>query len=542
MTPDSTQLPEPGDVPGAALRQRRARRARRRWIVRTLLATLGIAWAGIAAWHSGKALPPGLSVASAWLPVDARSLRVLFDVTTADAYGRPVVQQSIFDESLKLVADARQFIVLDYFLLNDLADGTEAPLRALSHELCNALIAAKRARPQLEVLLLTDPVNELYGASRSPLFAQLRTAGIEVVSTALDPLRDSNAIYSGFWRLAIRWWAGAGGGADWLPNPLEPGPARVSFGAWARLLNFKANHRKVLIADDGGGALVGLVGSANPHDASSAHSNIAIEVRGEALRPLLQSETAIARFSGWRDRDTSALQRFSAVQGAITTTTPAGSSRAAAGREAAGRDFDGGRTLYVRVLTEGAIRTALLERIDGARRGERIDAAMFYVADRGIVESLVDAAQRGVEVRLLLDPNKDAFGHQKSGIPNRPAASELVARTDGAIKVRWYRTHGEQFHTKLLSVRGNGRIWFTAGSANLTRRNLGDFNLEANLAVEASESAQVAGEIGRWFDTLWFNRAPAGIEYSADFGTFADPAQTSYWAYRLMEGTGLSPF
>ena len=145
-------------------------------------------------------------------------------------------------------------------------------------------------------------------------------------------------------------------------------------------------------------------------------------------------------------------------------------------------------------------------------------------------------------MRLLLDPNKDAFGRTKSGLPNRPVAAELVSRSDGAIKLRWYRTHGEQFHAKLVMVSCGERSWLTLGSANLTRRNVGDYNLEANLAVEAASSTALVQELERWFETLWSNRAPAGIEYSADFGTFADPAQSSYWAYRIMEATGLSTF
>jgi len=72
------------------------------------------------------------------------------------------------------------------------------------------------------------------------------------------------------------------------------------------------------------------------------------------------------------------------------------------------------------VLTEGGIRTELLDRLDTAGRGDNIDIAMFYVSDRGVVESLLAASHRGANVRLILDPNKDAFGHTKSGIPNQP--------------------------------------------------------------------------------------------------------------------------
>ena len=555
--PDATaDDPPPGGVRGRPGGRPPWRRYTRRvaW-----LAFLG-AWVGLGAWHMTKPLPPGTRLATPWQDVPADSVRLLVDLTTADAYGQPVIQQQIFDETLRLVANARQFVVLDQFLFNDqrgaLAaapaaesgrgagsppgpDRSRAPLRPLTRDLTAALVAAKRARPALRILFVTDPINDVYGGEPSPELAQLEAAGIEVVRTDLDPLRDSNPAWSGLWRLTMNWWDGEATGEGWLPNPLETGPSRVPFRAWARLLNFKANHRKVLIADDGSGSgsLVGIVGSANPHDASSAHSNLALELRGEALRPLLRSEIEVARFSGWRGGD------LPGHDGPDADAPGADGPRATApGSPTPGRSVAGSGTLRVRVLTEGAIRDALLERVAGTARGDRIDVAMFYLSEHGIVEALIAAARRGVEVRVLLDPNKDAFGRQKGGIPNRPVAAELVSRSDGAIRVRWYRTHGEQFHTKLVMVRSGDRLWLTLGSANLTRRNVGDFNLEANLAVDAPLGASIAQDALRYFETLWNNRAPAGIEYTADFGTFADPSQASYWAYRILEASGLSTF
>jgi hypothetical protein len=145
-------------------------------------------------------------------------------------------------------------------------------------------------------------------------------------------------------------------------------------------------------------------------------------------------------------------------------------------------------------------------------------------------------------VRIILDPNKDAFGREKNGIPNRPVASELASASDGAIRIRWFRTHGEQFHSKLVSVRTPAEFWFTLGSANLTRRNIADFNLEANVAVSVAPNAEIATAISAWFEMLWTNRGPPDLEYTSELGAYADPAQGSYWLYRVMEGTGISTF
>ena len=494
-------------------------------------------WGGTAWWQTNKPLPAGTHVDSPWAAITPRDVNFIADITSADAYGRQNSSQAIFDEVLGVIRSAHKFIVLDYFLFNStLGNGTGATpaFRPLSGELRDALIERRRTVPDLQVLFITDPINEVYGGVSSHDLRLLRAAGVEVVVTDLDVLRDSNFVYSSLWRLAIKWWTASlltagstrpkGDSSGWLPNPLDESSEPISFGDWARLLNFKANHRKVIIADDGRDGLVTIVGSANPHDASSAHSNVALKVVGTSTLPLLESELQVARFSGWQGR----LPAATGWVAAAATAPPGRPSNAGGGR--------------LKVVTEGGILAQLLERLDSAQRGDNIDIAMFYVADRAVIESLLAASRRGVAVRLLMDPNRDAFGRAKNGIPNQPVASELVAASDGAIHVRWYRTHGEQFHTKMATVYGPERLWMTVGSANFTRRNLADYNLEANLAIELPRGAPVAQQSVDYFESLWTNRASLGIEYTADFGSYADPSQLSYWAYRVMEGTGLSTF
>ena len=495
---------------------------------RLILTAILLAWAGTAYWQAHKPMPPGTSVASKWYDVPSGKVTFIADITAADAYGRPVVSQAIFDEVLRTIRSASQLIVLDYFLFNDWHGSLAAPgapLRPISGELREALIAQRQAHPELKVVFITDPINEVYGSDPSRDLILLRGAGVNVVITDLDRLRDSNPIYSGLWRLGIRWWDGSGRGTGWLPNPLDEDDRPITFGSWARLINFKANHRKVIIADDGQGGLTGIVASANPHDASSAHSNVAVKVSGAVLVPLLQSELSIARFSGW--------------QGQLEV--PAGLA-SGSGTTDDGAEVAAGRVARVQVITEGAILSSVLEHLETAGGGDNIDIAMFYLSDRAVIEALLDASRRGAAIRLILDPNKDAFGHAKSGIPNTSVASELVSASDGKIHVRWYRTHGEQFHTKLVMVYGAQRLWFTLGSANLTRRNLEDYNLEANMSVEVGRASGLATQLLDYYDTLWTNRAALGIEYTADFAVYSDPAQSQYWLYRVMEVTGLSTF
>lgn len=476
---------------------------RARWR-RVAILCLGGAVIAIAVTQAVKPLPPGMHVASPRCTVPADTVEFIADVTTADAWGRPAVSHGIFDAVFALVHDARRFIVLDYAAFGA---GTAAlpSEQRLAGELTDALLARRREQRAPAIVFITDPSTERYGTSRSPELQLLRAAGVEVVTTDVDRLRDSNPAYSSLWRLGLRWWDSSSG-------PL---------GAAARRLNFKSNDRKLIVADDGRGGIAAVIGSANPEDSQSAWSNVAARVGGQALPALLESELAVARFSGWRGS-------------AADFTPPSGVSGDCSAPGAAGAG--------VQVLTEGATRAQLLTQLDATAAGEAIDVAVFQLADRGVVESLLAAARRGADVRLILDPNEGASTGGTAGLPNQPVASELVSRSDGAMRVRWYRTHGERFHGALVVTYGPQRAWMTLGSAQLTRRSLDDYNLEANVAIELARGAPLAQQVLEYFDTLWANHAALGIEYTADFAAYANAAQSDYWLYRALEGSGLAPF
>lgn len=484
-----------------------------RWL---LLAGL-LGWAGFTGWHAWlKPLPVGLGFTGPARAVAADDVRFLNDVTFPGADG-PVIRQEIFDEALRLIADAEHLIVADLFLFNDYLGKTAKAHRQLSREVAAALIARKQARPGLTIVVLTDPVNDAYGGGEAAPLRALRDAGIPVVITKLDRLRDSNPLWSGFWRLAVKPFGTSPGG--WLPHPFAADAGKVGLRSWFALLNFKANHRKVIIADTPrrdvvGRELAALVMSANPHDGSSAHGNVAFAVRGAIAEDLLRSVTAVLEMSGHASLPELPDHLRSL---AVEPITPAA---------------------QMHVLTEGAIRRALLDALAATHAGDRIDLALFYLSDRKIIAALKAAAARGASIRLLLDQNRDAFGYAKDGVPNKPVAAELTAAHPN-VTVRWYDTRGEQFHAKAVLVHRADRGLLLAGSANLTRRNLADLNLETNLALDAPADFPTLTAAGDWFDSLWHNRiGTATLPYDAG----ADDSFLRRWKYRVQEATGLGTF
>lgn len=487
------------------------RRFRKRWIFWGFAAV----WIAVGLWQTVKPMPAGTEQRTPAVAVDPASVQFLTDLTYSDPRGQLLYEHRIFDEVMSIVDGAQTFIVADFFLFNDLMGAADAPYRTLSRDLADRLIARRAAQPELSILLVTDPINDVYGGAQSPLLAELRAAGIHVVVTDLQKLRDSNPFYSALWRMFGQWWGNSPGGAA-MPNPFDAQPARISFRSWLALLNFKANHRKLIVADRADNQVVALVTSANPHDASSEHSNVALRFVGGPALDIVESELGIARFSGWEDH--------------ILASAPA----------AVPADPD--TAIHMSFITERAIRDHLLEAIDTTRNGDAVRIATFYLSDRKVIDSLLRAADRSVTVQLILDPNRDAFGRQKDGVPNRPVANELVTASGGRIDVRWYRTHGEQFHTKLALITHNDRLIASLGSANLTRRNVGNYNLEANVALEMGNATPLAQEMQAYFNRLWTNEGPPGTEFTAPFAVYKDEDRRRYWRYRFMEATGLGTF
>ena len=468
-----------------------------------IVAIVILIWLGSGLWQVYKPLPEGVGVAMPWR--EAEGVTFLADRTFIDASGTRHSAQQIFDRAFAMIGQAQRLVLLDMFLFNDFAGAEGHILRPLSGELTAALLARMRQVPSLRVVVITDPINTVYGSVDSAPLESLRAAGAQIVLTDLAALRASNPLWSGPWALCCAWMGNRRGGG-WLPDPLAKEPITVR--SWLALPNFRANHRKVLVVDRGEDWQA-LVTSANPHDASSAHDNVALQFGGAAARDLVASEAAVARFSG------TSLGQLPAMMPVKTIS-----------ENAEGQ---------LRVLTEAAIRSALLHVIESAQPDESLDLAVFYLSDRGVIEALLGAHARGVALRVMLDPNEDAFGRKKNGVPNRSVAEELV---QAGIPVRWCDTHGEQCHAKFLLWRSQDQAQLIVGSANFTRRNLADLNLETSVELAAAPEHPAMQAATDWFEEVWGNKN--GRHYSVDHAAYAD---TSWWHrawYRIGEAMGLS--
>ncbi len=464
----------------------------------------------IGTYNTAKPLRENISYESKIYKIAQEDINILIDETYLDKNNQRQINQEIFDEIFKIISNADEYILIDMFLFNSyFNEGFEA-YRNLSDELTNILIEKKKKNPQIQIDFITDEINTIYGTRIPNNLKLLENNGINIIYTNLNPLRDSNPIYSSIWRVFIQWFGV--GDKGFFPHPFSNMEDKISLRSYLKLLNFKANHRKLILADEFGKTSVSIISSANPHDGSSAHSNIGIKFSGKIIEEIKISEDAIAKISRTSLKDV----KFNYEE-----------------------KFEGDMDLQL--LTENKIKQKILTEIKNTKKEDEIKLAMFYFSDRDIINELLKASKRGVEIQIILDPNKDAFGYEKNGIPNRQVAKELLMKSNGKIKLRWYNTNGEQFHSKFLLInKKDGTSIIILGSANYTKRNLDNFNLESNIYVMGENNFDIFLKLNLYFDKIFTNND--GNKYTLDYSYYEDKSFWKIILYRFQELTGISTF
>ncbi|PPA71952.1 phospholipase D-like domain-containing protein [Jeotgalibacillus proteolyticus] len=416
-------------------------------------------------YHQYKPLPDGVSYEGEEHQAEAVSF---YRDLTYSKDDETEVDQEIFDRVAEVIEEAEEFVIIDMFLFDGRVN-EEKGYPDLTENLTDQLVEKKRQYPDMPIVFITDPVNTGYYSYENEWLDSMEEEGIEVVFTNLDPLRDPTPLFSTAWRMGLQWFGQRGQG--WLPNAfVEDGP-NMTARSYLMMGNVKANHRKAVITEKSG-----MVLSANAHRESGFHSNVAYEVSGPVIQDMINAEQAVLNFS-----DSSIqLPSYSSSDNHQSNIT-------------------------VQYTTEGKTWEKSLEAIAQTKPGDEIWMAMFYLSERDIITELIDAAEREVEVFLILDPNETAFGNNKSGLPNRPVVNELLEGDAEGINVRWYEVREEQFHPKMLMIKSGNEGQIISGSTNFTKRNLADYNLENNIIIKAPMDAEVMKDTDVYLRDLWTN-------------------------------------
>lgn len=118
------------------------------------------------------------------------------------------------------------------------------------------------------------------------------------------------------------------------------------------------------------------------------------------------------------------------------------------------------------------------------RAEERIDVAIFFLTHLEVTAALIDAQQRGVDVRVIVDATSAENGYTKH---------EIAREAGIEVKVEDW---GGKMHAKAAAIDGE---YVVAGSMNWTRAGE-DTNDENTLMLRSTE---LATEFHDVFDDLW---------------------------------------
>ena len=475
--------------------------SKRKRIVLGSLGVFALIYIAVIVWHTFKPLPEGISYAGKIHKTD--TVEMISDLTYAqDQKGEGMVHENhIFETVYSMIEEAQDFVVVDFFLFDGFYDDKE-DFPKIADTLTIKLANKKKENPDMPIVFITDPINRGYGSYENEWFRKMRDAGVEIVYTDLDPLRDSTPIYSGIYRTLFQWFDI--GGEGWISNAMASEAPKMTIASYMTLLNIKANHRKTVVTDK-----EAMVTSSNPHDASGFHGNIALKATGPVLNDILAAEEAVSVYSGGPK-----LPRVDV------------------------EESDG--QYEVQYVTEKKILDALLADVAETKKGDKIWLGMFFIAKRDIVTALIDATNRGVKVNMVLDPNENSFGQQKSGIPNRPVVQEMIEDTKGKLNVRWYNTVIGQYHTKAIWIQTKENTIISSGSANYTERTLDDYNLEANLRVIAPNDSELVLEMEAYFERIWNNE---DAMYTLDTEKYQDDSTWwQRWLYTFQKALKITTY
>ena len=520
---------------------------------------------------------------------DSDNVEFHYDLTYLDKDGNIRYDRKIWDATYKIVDEAKDYLIVEMFLFNDIYNKDKEHYPEFAKEYTRRLIKKKMENPDLKVYVLSDENNNLYGAFEHPFITDMKKAGIDVIVVDIFKLKDTFPWYSPIWRTLIEP-HGNPQGKGWIGNFYGPMWPKLTLRNLLRALNVKADHRKIFLNE---GNVV--ISSANIHDPSYFHENVAISANGEIVKDVLQGLKHVAEFSGGKidvdekqgnqinnsqignlveneknlvnnsiknnfledenekkvreiekkkeDFVEEETRRF-AQTGKLPEKSQESNDKKQQDDLKVGdvlTRFDDENNRYkLQFVTEAKIGEHLDKDIENTKAGDEILMGMYFLADRGVVDRLIKASNRGVKIRIIFDRSRDAFGMSTNGLPNKPVSKKLKKKTKNKIEIKWYFTNNEQYHTKITLIKKtDGNVIIQTGSANLIRKNIRGYIMDANFRILTNNNSKLTKDIYTYFDRLWENKD--GL-FTVNFDDEPTTKASTDFMYKILDATQLGSF
>ena len=469
-----------------------------------------------------KTPPPGINYES---PLrDSENVNFHYDLTYLDKDGNINYDRNLWESTYKVLDNAKDYIIIEMFLFNDLYNKNKEKFPEFAKEYTERLIKKKQENPDLKVYVLADENNNFYGAFEHPFITSMKEAGINIIIVDIFKLKDTFPWYSPIWRSTIKPF-GNPQDKGWIGNFYGEMWPKLTLRNLFRALNVKADHKKVFLNER-----EVVVSSANIHDPSYFHENIAIYANGDITKDVLHNLQLVANFSDSEINVENTTDENEAVK---ENEKPENNENDIV------TDSEG-KKYKIQYISEAAIGKYLDQDIDSLKAGDELLMGMYFLADKDIIDKLIKAANRGVNIKIIFDRSRDAFGMSTNGLPNKPVSKKLKKDTKGKIEIKWYFTNNEQYHTKITLIKKtDGDVIINAGSANLIKKNIRGYIMDSNFRILTDADSKLTEDIYNYFNRLWENRDgifTINFDDEPTTGGFAD------FIYKILNATQLGAF
>lgn len=499
---------------------------------------------------------------------DSKNVDFHYDLTYLDKDGNIKYDRKIWDATYEVVDNAKDYLIIEMFLFNDIYNKDVDKFPEFAKEYTRRLIKKKMENPNLKVYVLSDENNDLYGAFEHPLITEMKNAGIDVITVDIYKLKDTFPWYSPIWRSVIKPF-GNPQNKGWIPNFYGPMWPKLTLRNLFRALNVKADHRKIFLNED-----KVVIASANIHDPSYFHENVAISADGEITKDVLNDLQLVAKFSGGNidiSSESEIKKPISVKQSEKSEPEFKEDENLKTDLQKQVEKIEKNKENFVEKGTKDFFETGKLSKkenilqndelandyklqfeseamigknldkdIDSLKAGDEILMGMYFLADKPVIDRLIKAANRGVKVRIIFDRSRDAFGMSTNGLPNKPVSKKLKKKTRNKIEIKWYFTNNEQYHTKIMLMKKtDGSVIIHTGSANYIKKNIRGYIMDANFRILTDKDSKLTKDVYDYFNRLWENKD--GL-FTINFDDEPTTKASQDFMYKILDAAQLGSF
>jgi len=332
---------------------------------------------------------------------------------------------------MELIANAKKYIRVERYEFEDLYP---------------AILLAKKAKEGVKVQVIIDPTSSNWDSfkwqQKQYIIDFLKKSGVEVKLYPVKEVTHSSSATA------------SPSSKELTQGLMEP---------WKQKKEYQIDHAKILLVD---GEVAFLTGN-NWGIETPKNRDVGVEIRGPAVRAVERKYKWAWKVAGGEDYE----------------IPPAPPEQGDAWISIVNSDIR---------IKKDSYRAVLYRNLKEAKKSIYISA--FVLSDPYALKLLKEAKARGVDVKIILDPNKY---NQSEMPPNMKTVEDL--RSAG-IEVKWYKAHDNKLHMK-VAIFDNDEV--LVGSANFSYRGLRiNHEVGANIVDK-----KVAQEFTNEFMKIWNNES-----------------------------------